>query len=96
MKFSLKALAAIVAIGSAFAMRPPVVCDNSPQYHWNGNMYVLLGEFGVDYDCDWNPAITCTYYRPNPIAQPNLFSACKLGTFIDLGARKAPKEGKQK
>lgn len=86
-KFSLMYLAAIAAISSAFAMRPAVICDNQPQYHWDGSMYHLLGEFGVDYDCDWSPAVTCTFYRPNPISQPNTYAGCKLGTFIDLGAR---------
>lgn len=90
-KISLMALAAIAALTTAFATRPDCLsCENTQQYHKNGSVYEAMGEFGIDYDCDPNVS-TCTYYRPNPVMQPNVYAACRLGTWIDLGARVQPK-----
>lgn len=82
-------LAAIVAVTSAFATRQDSPCYFSTQYYWDGVSYQLAGIYGQDFDCDYEPSITCTYYRPNPVTQPNSYAACRLGLFIELGARKA-------
>jgi hypothetical protein len=89
MKFSLMSLAVIVAITSAFTTRPDVLCDNATQYYKVNGVYLEAGEEGVDYDCDYTPAVTCTYYKPNPVTHPNSYSACKLGDFILLGTTRA-------
>lgn len=86
MKFSLMYLAVIAAITSAFATRPDDICYSNTQYYWNGNMWLQAGIYGEDFDCDWDPAVTCTYWRPDPL-KPNSYAACRLGHFIELGAR---------
>ncbi|MDF2189602.1 DUF6520 family protein [Paraflavitalea sp. CAU 1676] len=85
---SLMVIAAVAAITSAFATRPDCLqCEDTQQYHKNGNVYEPLGAFGVDYDCDFEESITCTYYRPNPGQQPNVYAACRLGIWIDMAGR---------
>lgn len=81
-------LAAIVAVTSAFATKSPDdVCYSATQYYWNGFMYLQAGVYGEDFDCEYDPAVTCTYWRPNPVTQPNVYKGCRLGIFIELGAR---------
>lgn len=82
-------LAAIVAVTSAFATRQDNPCFLATQYHWNGSMYLPAGVYGEDFDCDYEPSVTCTYWRPNPITQPNVYQGCRLGFFNEFGARKA-------
>ncbi|WP_315817216.1 DUF6520 family protein [Paraflavitalea speifideaquila] len=87
-RFSLMALAAVAALSSAFASKPDCLsCQETPQFHLNGTVYEALGQFGIDYDCDYMIDKTCTYYRPNPGQQPNVYAGCRLGIWIDLGAR---------
>lgn len=83
-KLPLMVFAAIAALTTAFATRPDCLqCEDAQQYHKNGSVYEPLGRFGIDYDCDPD-VITCTYFRPNP-AQPNVYQACRLGIWIDMG-----------
>lgn len=85
---SLMVIAAVAAITSAFATKSECLqCQDTQQYHLNQGVYVPLGAFGVDYDCDYYETQTCTYYKPNPGGQPNLYSPCRLGIWIDLGGR---------
>ena len=78
-KVALVAMAIMAGVGGAFATTC-VTCDNAPQYIWNGSMYVRVGIFGEDYDCDFGAA-TCTYYQPDPIGQPNNYTPCKVGGY---------------
>ena len=86
---SLMVIAAVAAITSAFATRPDAClqCEDALQYHKMGTSYTPLGEFGVDYDCDFQEAVTCTYYKPNPGGQPNVYAPCRLGVWIDVAGR---------
>jgi hypothetical protein len=74
------ALALVAGIGGAFASRPDNGCEFSQQYYYNGASYLpISGEYGVTWYCEYTPAATCSYYRPNPMV-PN-YAACKLGFF---------------
>lgn len=85
---SLMVIAAVAAITSAFATRPDCLqCEDAQQYHKVGTYYDPMGEFGVDYDCDFATTTTCTYYKPNPGAQPNVYAPCRLGIWIDMASR---------
>lgn len=87
MKFSLMWLALVAALSSAFATRPDCLsCQSAPQYHLVDGVYVLQGIFGIDYDCDPD-TITCTYYKPNPGGQPNVYAPCRVGNWIDMHSR---------
>lgn len=87
MKFSIMYLAAIVAIGSAFAMKPPLPCENYPQYYLESGSYYPAGTFGQNYDCDEDITSTCTYYKPYPVTHPNLYWACRSGIYNDWSGR---------
>ena len=83
-KFSLMSLAAITAVVTAFAAKPPVMCDNQTQYYRTGSTYKEAGILSLDYDCDWNEVEACTYV----LVGPNAYAPCKSGTFFLYGARK--------
>ena len=87
MKFSIMYLAVIVAIGSAFAMKPPFQCEYAQQYRLQGTQYSPVGTFGQDYDCDVDITSTCTYYKPYPVTHPNLYWACRSGIYNDWTGR---------
>jgi hypothetical protein len=89
MKFSLMGLALVAALTSAFATRPDCLsCQTAPQYHLKDGVYESQGTFGLDYDCDPD-TIICTYYKPNPNGQPNVYAACRMGIWIDMHASRA-------
>lgn len=79
-KMAFIAIAILAAMGGAFATRPCLECSYSPQYVWNGSMYVQVGQYGVDYTCYITGGI-CTFYRPNPMAQPNVYAPCHEGAY---------------
>lgn len=75
----------ILSLGTAWATTRPTCapCENFQQYHLYGGQYIPTGDFGFDYFClDEYPDI-CTYYRPNPIFQPNTYLPCQRGLYID-------------
>ena len=77
----LMSAAVFIAVSTALAGKNRFDCVDSPQfYKTSAGGYSPAGEFGVDYFC-WNTAGVCTYYRPNPIGQPNTYLPCRLGTF---------------
>jgi hypothetical protein len=76
-KVAFVALAMFAGIGGAFATHCEQ-CENSPQYIWNGSMYVRVGIYGEDWDCFVGSGV-CTFYQPDPIGQPNSWSPCHEG-----------------
>jgi hypothetical protein len=61
------------------------VCVYSPQFIKVGASYLPVnGVEGVDYDCWFEPIYTCTYYRPNPVWQPNYYVACRSGYYYPI------------
>lgn len=78
-KVAFVALAMLTGIGGAFATHC-TQCDNSVQYMWNGVGYIEVGEYGVNYDCFIGSG-TCTYYKPDPVGQPNSYSPCHQGGY---------------
>lgn len=79
-KLAFIAAAIVLAVGGAYATKPALACDTQPQYYYNGSGYVAAGTYGVNYFCISNPT-TCTYYKPNPISQPNVYAPCRTGSF---------------
>jgi hypothetical protein len=84
-KISLTSLAVIAAVTSAFATKPPVMCDNQPQYYRVGSTYYEAGVLNLDYDCDYNDVEVCTYV----LSGTSTYTPCKWGSFFLYGARKA-------
>jgi len=83
-KINMPIAAAFFAIVLLISFRPSrqSVCTYSPQFYKSGSSYVpVKGVMGVDYDCWYEPIGTCTYYRPNPVWQPNYYVACKSGYY---------------
>ena len=61
------------------------LCSDAPQYYLVGySTYMPAGEYGYDFDCDYDPAVTCTYYKPDPVLHPDTYATCNLGSFINL------------
>jgi hypothetical protein len=83
-KFSLMSVATIAAVATAFAAKPPVMCDNQTQYYRTGSTFKEAGILGLEYDCDWNEVDVCTYV----LTGTNTYSPCKWGTIFFYGARK--------
>ena len=65
---------------AAFKSAQQDPCWYRPQYYQVGNSYYLAGELGVDYYCALS-INTCTWYRPNPVTQPNYYLPCQSGTY---------------
>lgn len=84
LKMVLLTAAVLIAVSGAFASKIKVVCEGFPQYYWSGAGYVSAGTFGVDYDCDDLSGSTCTYYQPDPVGHPNVYSACRFGQFVNF------------
>jgi hypothetical protein len=82
-KLAFIAVAILTAVGGAFATRPCLPCYNNTQYYWNGQAYIDAGEFGVDFDC-WVTGGVCTYYKPDPMGQPNYYAPCHEGAWSPL------------
>ena len=82
-KMAFVAIAILAAVGGAFATKPCVQCEHSTQYYFNGAGYVEVGEYGLDFDC-FVTGGTCTYYKPDPGAQPNVYEPCHQGAYMDL------------
>lgn len=80
-KMAFIATAILAGVGGAFAMRPCVQCAHFPQYIRTSSGYFPAGEMGWDYDC-LPSAGTCTYYKPDPLGQPNTYAPCHVGQWI--------------
>ena len=81
LKLMLVSIVIVLAIGTAFATRPCQSCIYSDQYYYNGGFYHYAGEYGYDYHCQQFGG-TCTYYKPYPFTQPNLYLPCRTGVYI--------------
>lgn len=91
-RFSIMALTAVAALASAYATKPSCFqCEHTPQYHKVSGTYFPAGEFGLEFDCDEEISSTCTYYKPNPETQPNVYWPCRSGVFNDWSGRRAEK-----
>jgi hypothetical protein len=82
-KMALAALAIVAGVGSAFAMKikSGPECFDLPQYYKCGDGYVPAGQLGIDYDCDWDPSATCTYYEADPVNRPGEYVICHTGNI---------------
>jgi hypothetical protein len=80
------AIAILAAVGGAFATRPCFECSYSQQYVWTGSYYHAVGEYGEDFDCHITAGV-CTYYKPDPMGQPNVYAPCHQGTYYPLSGR---------
>lgn len=65
---------------SASVMHHCFSCTAFTQYYYDGSTYNLAGSYGYDYLCFDDPGV-CTYYKPNPILQPNYYRPCRDGIF---------------
>lgn len=82
-KMAFIATAILAGVGGAFAMRPCVQCEHFPQYIRSGMGYIPAGEFGLDFDCLIAGGI-CTYYKPDPLGQPNTYAPCHTGAYAPV------------
>lgn len=82
-KLAFIAIAILTAVGGAFATSTCFQCEHQVQYFYNGQGYVEVGTYGYDYDC-FVTGGTCTYYKPDPIGQPNVFAPCREGAYFPL------------
>jgi hypothetical protein len=80
-KLALIAAAVVISIGGAFASKSRcALCEGYTQFHKVNGGYVEAGEYGYDYGC-WQLPGTCTYYKPDPINQPNYYAPCRAGVY---------------
>lgn len=80
-KVILITIAIVSALSIAWATRPCDICEFSQQYYRMGGGYVEAGVYGDNYIC-WDIAgSTCTYYKPNPVSQPNFYLPCRSGVY---------------
>jgi hypothetical protein len=80
-KLALIATAILAGIGGAFATRPCDQCESHPQYVPSGMGYVDAGRHGIEYYC-FNGGGICTYWKPDPLSQPNSYAPCRLGLYV--------------
>jgi hypothetical protein len=89
-KFSLVTMAIVAAVCCAFATAPKHdICDFEPQYYYDGSNYWPAGVYGYNFGCDDDPAITCSYYKPDPVGHPNTYATCHLGDYIYVQINKS-------
>ena len=80
------ATAILLGVGGAFAMKPCLQCENSPQYIYNGSVWIQVGVWGVDYDCVPSAGV-CTYYQYDPFGNPGAMAPCRTGTYTPLNIK---------
>jgi len=80
-KLVLLSTAVLFAFGTAIATRPHAYdCTFAPQYYFNGASYIPAGTYSYDYTC-LSGAGVCTYYKPDPVFNPNFYLPCRYGRF---------------
>ena len=84
-KIVFMATAIFLGVGGAFAskIRVKTDCSADTQYYLSGSNYFQAGGYGITYYCDQAPFI-CTYYKPNPISQPNTYNPCVIGEYTPI------------
>ncbi|MBS1567747.1 MAG: hypothetical protein JST39_25410 [Bacteroidetes bacterium] len=80
-RFMLLGAVILLASVSAIATKPAYDCSYATQYVFNGTSYIEAGQFGYDFICLSYPGI-CTYYKPDPVFQPNNYQPCHPGRFV--------------
>ena len=76
--------AGILLSSSVAVSNTCITCNYVTQYRWDGANYVeVAGQFGYDYLCFDEPEV-CTYYKPNPVSQPNYYVPCRWGYFFPI------------
>lgn len=84
-KTILIAVAVLTAVGGALAAKKPVnSCEYSTQYYLVGSTYVEAGTIGENYYCWTSPPDICTYYKPDPVWQPNYYEPCYDGLYEEI------------
>jgi len=76
----LTAIAIVVSIGAALATGQGYNCAFQQQYIAVGGTWVPVYNYASDYVCVAAYEM-CTYYRPNPIFQPNMYVPCREGRY---------------
>jgi hypothetical protein len=72
----------LIAVGGAFATTDPP-CVYQQQFYRSGFGFYPAGTEGVHYACVLCP-FACTYYRPDPVLQPNNYVPCKSGLYLPI------------
>ena len=75
-KWSILSIAVILAVCGAFVTRPHFDCSTMTQYYYQGGVYFVAGEEGVDYTCIDGESV-CTYYTNNG----QTFFECQPGQY---------------
>jgi hypothetical protein len=76
-------LAIIIALGTSFATVPCQSCLNYTQYYEAGTYYFPAGVYGQEYTCEGSIG-PCTFWRPNPVLQPNYYMPCRTGYYTPI------------
>jgi hypothetical protein len=82
-KLAFIAIAILAGVGGAFATKPCFECGYSQQYIWTGSYYQPVGDYGEEFDCYVTGGI-CTFYKPDPMGQPNVYAPCHEGAYVPL------------
>lgn len=81
------AIGILLSVGSDVTKPNRLSCVGFTQYYYDGFNYVeITGQIGYDYYCDNGE--TCTYYKPNPIWQPNKYVPCRDGAYTEILLKK--------
>ena len=81
LKIALMATAISLSLGGAVTVAQTTSgCELAPQYYLVANTYQPAGMYGYNYFCLQSSTI-CTWYRPNPVSQPNYYAPCRIGFY---------------
>lgn len=78
----LMSLVIVLAVGGAFGSTEPP-CVYEQQFYRLGLGFAPAGQLGVQYACILCP-FACTYYRPDPVLQPNNYFPCRQGIYLPI------------
>jgi len=78
----LMSLVIVIAVGGAFASTEPP-CVYQQQFYKLGFNYQPAGQMGLHYACILCP-FACTYYRPDPVLQPDNYVPCRQGIYLPI------------
>jgi len=80
LRIMLLSIAVFSAVGTALATRPHFDCTFATQYYYNGSAFVPAGRLGYEYSCGTGAGV-CTWYKPDPIFNPDYYQPCRTGIF---------------
>jgi hypothetical protein len=82
LKLTIIAIAIVGSVGGAFASKKRcALCEAYTQYHKVNGGYEEAGDFGYDYGCWQLSGNTCTWYKPDPVNQPDYYAPCRSGVY---------------